>query len=295
MPYASIDVGSNTTRLLVAEVRDGRLRELMSQRAYTRLGKAITKGTDIPDGKVAETAAIVERQARQARELGAREIVVVGTAAVRAAANRDDLVDAIEREAGLTMRVLSEDEEATLSFIGATRTAPAPLEGTVAVIDVGGGSTEIVVGTLSEGVAWSSSFSIGSGFLADSYLHSDPPSVGELEDVRRHVAGVFEGLELPHVDQAVAVGGTANALRRIVGTVFEHETLERAIRILAGEKRDHVSRRFEIDMERVHILPGGVLIFEQLSDQLGLPLAMGKGGLRDGVLLEIAANEGARG
>src|SRR3954470_133147 len=115
MPYASIDVGSNTTRLLVAEVRDGRLRELMSQRAYTRLGESITKGTDIPGGKVAETAAIVERQARQARELGARDIVVVGTAAVRAAANRDELVDAIEREAGLTMRVLSEDEEATLS------------------------------------------------------------------------------------------------------------------------------------------------------------------------------------
>ncbi len=82
-------------------------------------------------------------------------------------------------------------------------------------------------------MGWSASFRIGSGFLADSYLRSDPPSVEELEKVRRHVAGAFEGLEPPPADSAVAVGGTATSLRRLVGAELAHETLERGIRVLS--------------------------------------------------------------
>lgn len=286
MAYACIDIGSNTTRLLVAEPSDGRLRELMTQRAFTSLGKATTKGR-IPEEKIEETADVVATQARLARELGAEDIAVVATAAVRSAKNRDEFGAAVEAESGLTVRVLSGHEEARLAFLGATRTFTGPLDGSIAVVDVGGGSTEIVIGTLADGASWEESFRIGSGFLADSYLRADPPSVAELESVRAHVGGMFEGLEVPPALHAVATGGSANALRRLVGAELEYETLERAIRILASTPITEVAKRFELDPERVRVLPAGVLIFEELSATLGLPLSVGKGGVREGVILDL--------
>ena len=286
MAYACIDIGSNTTRLLVAEPSEGRLRELMTQRAFTSLGKATSKGR-IPEDKIEETAEVVATQARLARELGADEIAVVATAAVRSAKNRDEFGAAIEAESGLRVRVLSGHEEARLAFLGATRTFSGPLDGSIAVLDVGGGSTELVIGTLAQGATWEESFRIGSGFLADSYLHSDPPSVSELEAVRLHVSGTFEGLNVPPALHAVATGGSANALRRLVGAELVYETLERAIRILASTPIAQVAKRFELDPERVRVLPAGVLIFEELSQMLGLPLSVGKGGVREGVILDL--------
>lgn len=290
MAYACIDIGSNTTRLLVAEPSDGRLRELMTQRAFTSLGKATTKGR-IPEEKIEETAVVVATQARLARELGAEDIAVVATAAVRSAKNRTEFGAAVEAESGLPVRVLSGHEEARLAFLGATRTFSGPLDGSIAVVDVGGGSTEVVIGTLAEGATWEESFRIGSGFLADSYLRSDPPSVAEFEAVRSHVGGVFEGLKVPPALHAVATGGSANALRRLVGAELVYETLERAIRILASAPIAQVAKRFELDPERVRVLPAGVLIFEEISATLDLPLSVGKGGVREGVILDLLSPE----
>jgi exopolyphosphatase/guanosine-5'-triphosphate,3'-diphosphate pyrophosphatase len=230
---------------------------------------------------------VVATQARLARELGAEDIRVVATAAVRSAKNRDEFGAAIEAESGLRVRVLTGHEEARLAFLGATRTFTGPLDGSIAVIDVGGGSTEFVIGTMAEGATWEESFRIGSGYLADSYLRSDPPSVSELEAVRLHASGTFEGLNVPPALHAVATGGSANALRRLVGAELVYETLERAIRILASTRIEQVAKRFELDPERVRVLPAGVLIFEELSQTLGLPLSVGKGGVREGVILDL--------
>jgi exopolyphosphatase/guanosine-5'-triphosphate,3'-diphosphate pyrophosphatase len=159
----------------------------------------------------------------------------------------------------------------------------------MAVVDVGGGSSELAVGEPGGRMAWSASFRIGSGFLADSYLHSDPPSIDELEKVRRHVWGAFEGLEPPPAKSAVAVGGTATSLRRLLGAELAHETLERGIRVLSSTPIAEVATRFELDPERVRLLPAGILVLEAMSDVLELPLRIARGGLREGVLLELVA------
>ena len=286
MICACIDIGSNTTRLLVADAGDGQLRELVTQRAFTRIGRSLAAGGSIPAEKIAETAEVVRTQAAVAREVGANQIVAVATAAIRNAPNRGELSSAVEDAGGMALDILSGEEEARLSFVGATRTLLAPAEGTIAVIDVGGGSSEIAVGEPCE-MAWSASFRIGSGFLADAYLRSDPPSVRELEKVRRHVAGTFEGLEPPPADSAVAVGGTATSLRRLLGAELVHETLERGIRVLSTTPIDDVAARFELDRERVRLLPAGILVLEAISDLLALPLRIARGGLREGVLLEL--------
>jgi exopolyphosphatase / guanosine-5'-triphosphate,3'-diphosphate pyrophosphatase len=284
---ACIDIGSNTTRLLVADAGNGGLRELMTQRAFTRIGKSLDAGGAIPAEKIAETADVVETQAKIAREVGAERIVTVATAAIRNAPNRDELLAAVGHVDGVSLEVLTGEEEARLSFVGATRTLLTPSDGTIAVIDVGGGSSEIAIGEPDGAMAWSASFRIGSGFLADSYLRSDPPSIDELEKVRRHVAGTFEGLEPPPARDAVAVGGTATSLRRLLGAELSHETLERGIRVLSVTPIAEVAARFELDPERIRLLPAGILVLEAMSDLLGLPLRIARGGLREGVLLEL--------
>ena len=286
---ACVDIGSNTTRLLVAECDSGRLRELMTERVFTRLGKTLRPGGALSEEKVAETAAVVGRQVRHARDLGAERIAVVATAAIRQARNRDELVAAIEAGSGLAPRVLSDEEEGRLAFRGATRTLAQASTERLAVVDVGGGSTEIAVGRVAEGATWVASFRIGSGLLADSYLHTDPPSAHELNAVRQHATGSFEGLRSPRADRAVAAGGSAASLRRLAGAELSHEALERAIRVLASAPAAEIAERFELDPERVRLLPAGVLILEAASGAIGLPLRIGSGGLREGVVLELAA------
>ena len=286
MACACIDIGSNTTRLLVADARDGALRELLAQRAFTRIGKSMGKDKEIPADKLAETAAVVASQARMAREAGAGRIEAVATAAIRKAVNRDALAAAVESAAGVPLRVLTEEEEARLSFVGATRSLAVPPEDTVAVVDVGGGSTEIAMGKVAKGVEWWASLPIGSGLLSDGYLHSDPPTTEELEHARLHAAGTFEGLDAPAAAQAVAVGGSATSLRRLVGAELRHDALQRSIKILATTPAAEVARRFDLAPERVRLLPGGIVIFDELSEKLGRSLQIAAGGLREGVILE---------
>jgi exopolyphosphatase / guanosine-5'-triphosphate,3'-diphosphate pyrophosphatase len=287
MLYAAIDIGSNTTRVLVAEPTDGQLRKVMEQRAYTRIGKSSQHNGAVDAEKIAEVAEAVATQVRLAEELGAEGIRTVATAAIREAANREAIVAEITRVAGVPVDVLSEHDEGRLAFLGATKTLGHPVQGEVAVVDVGGGSSEVVVGSASKGPRSVQSYKIGSGSLADDFLSNDPPSPAELRAVREYIAEFFDGIEFEQPGQAVAVGGSATSLRALVGAALEYETLERAIRVLTGAPIAEVAKRFELDPRRVRILPTGVLLLEKLSELLGQPLQIGKGGLREGVILDL--------
>ncbi|HEX4463153.1 MAG TPA: hypothetical protein VH042_00755 [Solirubrobacterales bacterium] len=284
---AAIDIGSNTTRVLVAEPVDGQLKKVMEQRAYTRINKALDGDGAILSEKVDEVCDVVATQVRLAKELGAKEIRAVATAAVREASNSDEVAAAIGDAAGVRVEVLSDEEEGRLSFIGATKTLGHPVEGRVGVVDVGGGSTEVILGTVPGGASEVRSWRVGSGVLANELISSDPPSAAEIRKVRDRIDDIFEGVEIEHPTQAVAVGGSATSLRRLVGAVLEYETLERGIRVLCGDPAADVARRFELDPERVRILTTGVLLLEKVSELLGQPLQIGKGGLREGVVLDL--------
>jgi exopolyphosphatase / guanosine-5'-triphosphate,3'-diphosphate pyrophosphatase len=284
---ACIDIGTNTTRLLVVDAAGGRLRELTAQRAFTRIGRSFTDDGAIPPGKIAETARVVASHSRMAREAGAERLVAVATAAIRTAANRDELAAAVERAGGTTLTILSGDEEARLCFLGAARTLTSPAEAPMAVLDVGGGSTEIAVGDPDGAADWTASFLVGSGVLADSYLHSDPPSMEELGALREHAENAFEGLDPPPVRSACAVGGTATSLRRLLGGELTVGTLERGIQMLSRTSIGDVASRFHLDPERVRLLPAGILLLQTLSERVGRPLQIANGGLREGLLLEL--------
>ena len=295
MLCAAIDIGSNTTRVLVAEPTGAQLTKVMEQRAYTRINKAIGDDGTICSDKVDEVCDVVATQVRLARELGAEVIRAVATAAVREAGNGEDVARAIEEASGVPVEILDEEEEGRLSFIGATKTLGHPVDGKVGVVDVGGGSTEVILGTVPGGVESVRSWRVGSGILADELNASDPPSAAEVRRIRDRIEDIFEGVEIEDPVQAVAVGGSATSLRRLVGAVLEYETLERGIRVLCGDPAADVARRFELDPQRVRILTTGVLLLEKVSELLGQPLQIGKGGLREGIILDLLSSRESNG
>jgi exopolyphosphatase/guanosine-5'-triphosphate,3'-diphosphate pyrophosphatase len=292
MLCACIDIGSNTTRLLVAEVRDGHVGTVLQRRAFTRIGRELRAENVVRPEKVAEIAEIVAEQRAVAEEAGAMLIAAVATAALRAAVNRKELIGAIRDRAHVEVNVLDGQEEARLAFLGATRTLADPPHGSVGVVDVGGGSTEIAVGTVHGGVVWSTSIRVGSGFLADAYLRTDPPGVAELDAMRTHAAGCLEGIEVPGAQSAVAVGGSAASLRRVVGDVIDPESVDRALHVLSAAPSDAVAAEYGLDAQRVRLLPAGLLILSECAGALGQPLRIGNGGIREGVCLELAGSFG---
>ena len=122
MRRACIDIGSNTTRLLVAECDEVGLREVLQQRTFTRIGRDVLRSGAISEAKIEEVVGVVERQLGIARKLGAERTAGVATAAIRIASNGAELVDAIHERCGLRIAILAPEEEARLAFLGAART-----------------------------------------------------------------------------------------------------------------------------------------------------------------------------
>jgi exopolyphosphatase / guanosine-5'-triphosphate,3'-diphosphate pyrophosphatase len=289
MRCACIDIGSNTTRLLVAEPQRGRLQRVLEERAFTRIGQAIDAAGEIPSATIAAVAEVVAAQRAAAAAAGAAHVRVVATAAIRDAANRDELVAALRERAGVDVAVLSGDDEGRLAFTGATRTLDAAPAGTVAVVDVGGLSTEIAVGTMAEGVSWLRSFPVGSALLV-SRCRADPPTRADLEAMHADATAAFAVADLPRPDHAVAVGGSAASLPTLVGTVADPVSLDRALAVLTSAPAAEVARLHDLAPERTQLLPAGILVLGAAAERLGRPLRIGRGGLREGVILELAGD-----
>ena len=290
---ACIDIGSNTTRLLVAEPFDGRLREVVSERAFTLLGAAGAASCAVGRDKIGEVAAVVARQVRVAQEFGAASVRVVATAAVRGAEDRAALAAALEAACGARLEVLDPRDEARLAFQGATRMVPRCPSGLLGVVDVGGGSTELVAGTRADGVMWSVSLPLGSAVLTHDEALSDPPTLGELARVRAALAAHFAAVRAPHPAVAYAVGGSATTMQRLMGIALDRESLARGLQALVTRPAADVAARLGLHVERARLLPAGILLLDAASRALAAPLQFAGGGLREGVVLEQLAGLGA--
>jgi exopolyphosphatase / guanosine-5'-triphosphate,3'-diphosphate pyrophosphatase len=283
---ACIDIGSNTTRLLVADCDGERLVEVHQERAFTHVRRALTPDGQIGPAKIAEVVDVVGAQLKRARDLGAADVRGVATAAVRRAGNRDALVAALRASCGLEVAVLSGEDEARLAFTGAARTLGYVPSGPLGVVDVGGGSSELIVGTVPNEVSWCASFEVGSGDLADECLRSDPPSAEEIDRARRLVSDVLDGVRPPYTACVVAVGGGATSLRRMAGPRLDAAAVRRVLTLFAAARSIDIAERFALDADRVRLIPAGLLILEAASASFGAPLEIAQGGLREGVLLE---------
>ncbi len=219
MRVAVVDIGTNSTRLLIAEVDagSGSLQELVRRSEVTRLGEGVDANGVLSAGAIARTCARLEEYAALIAEHGCEANMAVLTSAVRDASNGGEFAAEVRERFSLDPHVLSGQEEAQLTFLGAMSGRPAAAEPTV-VIDIGGGSTEFVVG-VGRSAGFHTSLPIGVVRMSERHIRDDPPTPAELQELARDVretllAGIPEDERAPVV-RAIGVAGTATSAASI--------------------------------------------------------------------------------
>ncbi len=274
MRIGVIDVGSNTTRLLVANAAPDGLDPLETEKLRLSLGEEIERHGVVSDVHVAAAAKAVAEMARAARRERVASLDVFLTAPGRQAGNSAELVAALSRAAGVQARVLTKEEEGTLAYRGAVLTASVALPERIAVCDIGGASTEVAVGSPGRDPDWVESVDLGSVRLT-----------ARAADMHSEAEDAFAHLNPPRVEAALAVGGSARAARRLVGAELGESELAEALQIAETTSPREVARRFGVDRARAEILPAGVILLAEVQRGLGVTLHVCSGGIREGAVL----------
>jgi exopolyphosphatase/guanosine-5'-triphosphate,3'-diphosphate pyrophosphatase len=298
MRVAAVDLGTNSTRLLVADMEVERVRSVRRQVVVTGLGAgADADGRLGPDG-VARTLEVLASYGEVARSAGAVRMRAVATAAVRDAANRDEFLDRAAAALGVRPEVIDGEEEAALSFLGAAGgvTGPPPY----LVIDVGGGSTEFVFGT--ERPAFLRSIDLGSRRITERRLPRLPVEPEGLAAARRAAGEAFAGLRLPGAPGTViGTGGTYTALgaialgleaydpERVHGSVLTLAALDDLADRLAGLTLEGIAVLPSLDPARAPVLLGGAVVGAEALRRSGRPeLVVSEADLLDGIARGLA-------
>ena len=289
MRVASADIGTNSTRLLIADVAaDGSVAEVERLLEITRLGEGVDAGGSLGEVPMSRVADALARYARRARALGAERLLAVATSAVRDASNRDDFLARVAAT-GFEPRLLSGEQEAATTFAGVRAPAPGEqrvsAEGTL-VIDVGGGSTELVLGGRN-GVAWSRSLQAGCVRMTERYLGEDLvtdeafAACGEaVDDLLR----VVPEEAVAATRRAIAVAGTATTLAAIANGGYDADAVHDA-RLTRTEVRALQARLAALPLEQRREVPGlesarapvivaGLAVLGRVLDRFGLDEAI---------------------
>jgi exopolyphosphatase/guanosine-5'-triphosphate,3'-diphosphate pyrophosphatase len=288
---AAIDCGTNSIRLLVADVStsgDGTfcLRDVHREQRVVRLGKGVDATGVLDPDAIERTRVALADYTAVLRRKGTERVRMVATSATRDAGNREDFFGMVRDTLGVDAEVISGDEEARLSFVGAVGDLD-PDDGPFVVVDLGGGSTELVVGTLQGGTAEvraAHSADIGSVRVTERCLHGDPPTGAEVAQAREVVAGVlaaaFASVPLEGARTWVGVAGTITTLSAVAQGLSAYDPdavhlsrlprpdLARVAAQLLGESREERGRHGGIDPGRIDVIGGGALIIDVLAAEL---------------------------
>jgi exopolyphosphatase / guanosine-5'-triphosphate,3'-diphosphate pyrophosphatase len=291
MLKAAIDTGTNSVKCLVANFENGRIGDvLLDARRATRLGEGLRRNGALLPEAMDRTCRAITAFANEARALGASEIIVAGTSALREAANADDLVRCVRKTTGCALMVLSEDDEERLSFAGATS---ASAVGPTAVADIGGGSTECIVGD-DGGIQFHTSLPVGAVRLTESMLPGDPPAEADIRHARRHVRESLRSLPSAPGCRVIGVGGTFHCMAsgaleargEVEGFYLGRAEIERQLNLYSSNTSEAIGRLPGIEEGWEDILLAGSLIAAELLDCLGHDgVTVTRRGLRHGLLL----------
>lgn len=284
---AALDVGSNTVHLLVADWDGRRLRRVWHRVTLPRPGAAVEATGRLGPAVLAQVEADVRAAAAAARRRGAEVLLVAATEPVRRASDREAALAAIAAAAGVECRLLSPEAEARLAFRGAV--AHRRLDGPLVVADVGGGSTEVVIGDDARPLVVAS-LPVGSGVATQRWLASDPPRPEERAACAAGVAEILAAAPPGRPRVGIVTGGTATTLRRLLGRPrsrrLSWDDLERCRRLLDGAPSATVAATTGLDCVRVRLLAGGVEVVAAVVARYGLAeIEVSTAGLREGMLL----------
>ncbi|MDR6116981.1 exopolyphosphatase/guanosine-5'-triphosphate,3'-diphosphate pyrophosphatase [Aeromicrobium sp. SORGH_AS981] len=212
---AAMDCGTNSLRLLVTDVRGDQKRDVVREMRVVRLGQGVDETGRFHPDALERTLAVTREFGELATVLGAERVRFCATSAARDASNADELSDGVRSVLGIDLEVLSGEEEARASFLGATRSVSGP----ALVVDIGGGSTELVVGADGD-VGWSHSFDVGSVRLTERFLRSDPASIDEVTALESYLDDVLTP-RLSGLDPVSTLVGVAGTITTVAAHALE--------------------------------------------------------------------------
>ena len=312
---AAVDIGSTSVHLLVGCVGsvasvgsldgvaslggvgslgaggDGRVEPLLDTSELLGLGGRIQADGMLGAEGRRLLAATLARQAAAARALGVERMVFAGTDPLRHAADAARACHEIEQATGVAVHVLDQDEEGALTLLGVT--AGRPIAGGLAVVDIGGGSTEIIV-TGAGGIRQVIGLPVGASRLTVGAGAGDPPSAADMATLRAEARRVLRAAPDVTLGEVVAVGGTAYGLSKIVAgpggleRVIDLDGLRRAMAIIAAESSQDIAETFRMNPRRTRILAAGGAIVEALLERYGIEhIQASQASLREGLVLAL--------
>ena len=289
MRVGAVDLGTNSTRLLVADVDGGQVEDVARRTEITRLGEGVDERRKLLPLPIARGRNVLADYRRELEELGVERVLAIGTSAIRDAENGEAFLGEIEWSYGFATRLLSASEEADLTRRGVANGRELG-DGTL-VLDVGGGSTELI--TASE----RTSLDLGSVRLTERHLHTDPPTDGELEAAARAVRDELPSLE---PNGAIGVAGTITTLaalelggydpERVHGHHLSREAVEAQLARLSSLPLAQRRELPGLEPERAPVIIGGAVVVQEVLARYGLAgLEVSERDILHGAALEAAA------
>lgn len=302
MRAAVIDCGTNTIRLLVAGLSDeGALDEVTRGQELVRLGQGVDgSGVFHPDA-LARTFAAVDAFAAQIRSLDVDRVRFLATSAARDVSNRDELFDGVRERLGVEVDVISGDEEARLSFLGALSGGPVS-QGPALVMDIGGGSTELILGDLDGTITSARSLDMGSVRIRERFLASDPPTDDEIARARAFVVDLIDssGVDLASTGTWIGVAGTATSVSALTQglTAYDRTKVHNSTvplgslfalseELLRTSVADTMRRYPMLQPLRAEVICAGVMICAEVGRRTGVPMTVRETDILDGATLEL--------
>jgi len=286
--YAAIDCGTNAIRLLVADVIDGELVEILREMRTVRLGEGIDATGEFTSPALTRTFAAVDEYAALIDELGVESLRMVATSASRDARNAQDFVDGVRQRLGIDPEVIAGEQEAELSFTGAVRgLPPSALQWPVLVADIGGGSTEFVLGGLrgtQQHIEAAVSVDVGCVRMTERHLHSDPPSDDEIDATVETIDAIldqaFARVPIEEVCTFVGLAGSVTTVAALAHELDEYDPelihgsvtslgqIEAVTASLLAMTKSERAALTVMHPGRVDVIAGGALVLRQILRQL---------------------------
>ncbi len=287
--YSVVDVGSNTIHLLVGEVDGGAVLPITGEKVSARLGAGVEKTGRLDEGRLTLATEAITLFASIAAMNGAPSPEILATSAVREAKNGEELVGRVREATGLKMRLISGEKEAALGFRGAL--SATRHHGKVLVVDLGGGSAQLILGDARSGPEERISLPLGTNRTTERFVGQDPPSAAELGALGEHARRLLPDWDIggAHV---VAVGGSARAMLRITRDRLTPGRLWRLLEEIREHPSGVLAREHGLAPERARVLPAAVTTLATIVEHFDKEdLTVALGGIREGTLLMLAEGE----
>ena len=299
---AAIDCGTNSIRLLIADITEGKFHEVLRTMEVVRLGQGVDQTKSFHPDAIARTLAEVEKFANQITVKGAEKIRFCATSATRDATNRDLFIDGVRNILGVEVDVISGAQEAALSFSGATKSLMQS-EAPFLVVDIGGGSTEFVIGSTE--VLAAKSVNIGCVRMSERHLNQQPPSAVQVQaaiaDIDRAIAEAARDVAITTAKTLIAVAGTATTVAAAALELSAYDRYAIHLSRISAEKVHQVAAKFQslsrdeianlgyMHPGRVDVITAGALVLSRVMAATGaVEFVASETDILDGIAWQLA-------